>query len=157
MSAPNATSANRLAYLNIVISEKGLSEFSHGKRVVFIPKEQIQNIEIKFGFQAERPMVQTVLGLLLVGLGLVGLFFVISGGFAELRWGIGFIVFGGLGVFCLYEAFKKGYYLRVISSNDARKLVIRGAIEKTEWPKFIKAAAGLGYSFRDCLTDKNLV
>jgi len=157
MSVSNTTSANQLSYMNIVVSEKGFSEFSHGKRIIFVPKEQIQNIEIKFGSQAERPLVQMILGLLLVGLGLVGLFFIISGGFAEVRWGIGFIIFGGLGAFCLYEALKKGYYLHVISPNDARKLVIKGVIEKTELLKFIKAAAGLGYSFRDCLTDRDLV
>jgi hypothetical protein len=157
MSVPNVTPINQFSYLNIVVSEKGLSEFSHGKRIIFVPKEQIQNIEIKFGFRAERPLVQMILGLLLVGLGLVGLFFIISGGLAELRWGIGFIVFGSLGVFCLYEVLKKGYYLHVILPNDARKLAIKGVIEKTELSKFIKTAAGLGYSFQDCLTDRDLV
>jgi hypothetical protein len=157
MSAPSTTPANQLSYLNIVVSEKGLSEFSHGQRIIFIPKEQIQRIEIKFGSQAERPLVQVMLGLLLTGLGLVGLFLLISGGFAELRWGIGFILFGGLGVFCLYEVFRKGYYLHVISSNDMRKLVIKGAVQKMELSEFIKAAVQFGYIFQNGLSDKDLI
>jgi len=157
MSVPSTTPTNQLSYLNIVLSEKGVSEFSHGQRMVFVPKEQIQRIEIKFGSRAGRPLVQIILGLLLVGLGFVGLFLLVSGGFVELRWGLGFILFGGLGVFCLYEVLGKGYYLRVISSNDARKLVIKGAIQKTELAKFIKAAVQFGYIFQNCLSDKDFI
>ena len=146
MSVPSTTPTNQLSYLNIVLSEKGVSEFSHGQRMIFVPKEQIQRIEIKFGSRAERPLVQIILGLLLVGLG-----------FVELRWGIGFILFGGLGVFCLYEVIRKGYYLHVISSNDARKVVIKGAIQKTELAKFIKAAVQFGYIFQNCLSDKDFI
>jgi hypothetical protein len=157
MATPSTTPTNQLSYLNIVVSEKGLSEFSHGQRIIFIPKEQIQRIEIKFGSQAERPLVQIILGLLLVGLGLVGLFLLISAGFVELRWGIGFILFGGLGVFCLYEVLRKGYYLDVISSNDTRKLVIKGVIKKTELSKFIKTAVQFGYIFQNGLSDKDFI
>ncbi|MGA9778748.1 MAG: hypothetical protein WBS33_10810 [Verrucomicrobiia bacterium] len=140
-----------------MVSEKGVSEFGHGQRLIFVPKEQIQRIEVKFGSQAERPLVQIILGLLLVGLGFVGLSLLISGGFVELRWGIGFILFGGLGVFCLYEVLRKGYYLHVISSSDTRKLVIKGAISKTEFSKFIKAAVQFGYVFQNCLSDKDFI
>jgi hypothetical protein len=157
MSAQTTTPANQVSYLNIVISEKGLSEFSHGKRIIFIPKEQVQNIEIKFGSRAERPLVQMIFGLLLAGLGFVGISLIITGGLAGLRWGIGFIVFGGFGVFCLYEALKKGYYLQVISSHDKRKLVLKDLVEKAEFSKFIKDATQLGYSFRNCLNDKDFI
>lgn len=157
MSVPSTTPTNQMTYLNIVVSEKGVSEFSHGQRMIFVPKEQIQRIEIKFGSRAERPLVQIILGLLLVGLGLVGLALLIVGGFVELRWGMGFILFGGLGLFCLYEVLRKGYYLHVISPNDTRKLVIKGAIQKTEFSKFIKAAVQLGYIFQNCLSDKDFI
>ena len=149
MSVSNAAPGNQIAYLNIAVTEKGLSEFNHGKRIIFIPKDQIQRIEIKFGAQAERPLSQAILGVLLIGLGCVGILLLITGGFAELRWGIGFIIFGGLGVFCLYEAVKRGYYLHVISSNDTRKLAIRGPIQGTELTRFMNSATQFGYIFQD--------
>ena len=157
MTIPNTASGNQHSYLNIVASENGLSEFSHGKRVIFIPKEHVQRIEVKFGSQAERPLAQAILGLLLIGLGCVGLSLLISGGFSELRWGIGFIIFGGLGTFCLYEAVKRRHYLLVTSLNDTRKLVIRGFIQKEDFSNFIKSATQLGYFFQNGLSDKDMI
>ena len=157
MSVPSTTPTNQMTYLNIVVSEKGVSEFSHGQRMIFVPKEQIQGIEIKFGSRSERPLAQTILGLLLVGIGFVGILLLISGGLVELRWGIGFILFGGLGVFCLYEVLKQGYYLHVIVSNDSRKLVIKGEVQKSELSKFVTGAVRLGYVFQNCLSDKDFI
>jgi hypothetical protein len=157
MSSESTTSTNQVSYLNIMISEKGLSEFSHGKRLIFIPKEQVQSIEIKFGTRAERPLMQMILGVLLAGLGIVGFSFVLTGGLRGLRWGLGFIVFGGLGVFCLYEALKKGYYLQIISTNDTRKLVFSGAVQKAELSQFLTKAVQFGYNFQNSLNDKSLI
>lgn len=157
MSSASPTPTNQVSYLNIVISENGLSEFSHGKRLIFIPKEQIQSVEIKFGARAERPLVQMIFGILLAGLGTVGLSVVLTGGLRGLRWGLGFIVFGGLGVFCLYEALKKGYYLQIISTNDTRKLQFSGTIQKAELSQFVEQAVQFGYNFRNSLNDKDSV
>jgi hypothetical protein len=154
MSAQIATPPNQWSYLNIIISEKGLSEFSDGKRIIFIPKEQVQLIEIKFGSHAERPLMQVILGLLLIVLGFAGVYLVLIGGLRGLYWGLGLIGFGGIGVLCLYEAIKKGHYLYVTCLKDARKLKFTGEIKKTELSKFIKDASSLGYGFRDCLNDK---
>src|SRR5271155_3141412 len=124
MNTPTSSSESKsLSYLNLAISEKGLSEFSGGRRIVFIPKDEVQIIEIKFGSSAERPLMQAIAGFMLLGLGWLGLALVFMGGLKGLRWGLGFVVFGGLGVLCLYEAFKKNHYLWVICRNDKRKLV----------------------------------
>jgi hypothetical protein len=143
-------------YLNIAISKKGLSEFSGGQRIIFIPKEQVQTIEIRVGFVAERPLIQGIFGLVLLGLGCVGLPLIYEGGLYGLRWGIGFLIFGGIGGYSLYEALKKGYHLRVICSHDTRKLVFKGKIQKTEFSQFLRSATGLGYSFRDCINERDI-
>ena len=149
--------ANCPSYLNVEVSEKGISQLSDGRRTIFIAKEQIQNIEIRFGSRAERPLMQTILGILLVGLGVAGLVLLITDGMAGLRWGIGFVIFGGLGGFCLYEALRKGHYLRVSTRNDSRKFVFNGRVKKTELSGFIKASIDLGYNFRDCTIDRNIL
>jgi hypothetical protein len=142
---------NKFAYLNLAISEKGLSEFSGGRRIIFIPKDEVQIIEIKFGSSAERPLIQVIAGLMLVGLGYIGLTMIIMNAMRGSRWGLGFIVFGGFGLWFLYETFKKTHYLRVICRNDKRKLVFRGAFQEAEFSKFINDATKLGYSFKDCV------
>ncbi len=156
-ASPTPSGKQPSSYLNIVISEKGLSEFSGGRRIIFIPKEQVQSIEVRFGPQAERPLIQGIFGFLLVGLGCVGLLLMFAGGLYGLRWGLGFIVFGGLGGYSLYETFKKGHYLQVICSNDTRKLVFRGAIQKAEFSKFLQTAAQFGYIFKNCLNDRDII
>jgi hypothetical protein len=145
----------QLLYLNMAVSEHGLTELSGNRRVVFIPKEQVQSIEIRYGSQAERPLVQGITGLALIVLGIVGLSIMATGSLDMLRWGLGFFVFGGLGAWLLWEVLKRGHYLWVICSNDTRKLVFKGTIQKTELSGFVRSAAQFGYVFRDCLNDKD--
>ncbi len=45
---------------------------SGDKRVVFIPKEQVQRIEVRHGLQAESPLLQALVGLALIGIGMSG-------------------------------------------------------------------------------------
>ena len=145
----------RLLYLSVAISEKGLAELNGNRCVIFIPKEQVQSIEIRYGSQAERPLVQGIIGLALIGLGTVGLSIMATGSLDMSRWGLGFFVFGGLGAWLLWEVLKRGHYLWVICSNDNRKLVFKGTIQKTELSGFVRSAAQFGYVFRDCLNDKD--
>jgi hypothetical protein len=120
--------------------------------MLFIPKEQVQFIETKFGSHAERPLVQMVLGLLLVALGLVGLYLALAGGIRGLYWGAGFVGFGAIGVYCLYEAFKKGHFFSVICFKETRKIKITGEIQKAEFAQFVKDASELGYDVRGSST-----
>ncbi len=147
--------SRRLQYLNVVISEKGLAEMSGNRRIILIPKDQVQSIEIRHGLQAERPLVQGITGLAFIGLGAVGIYIMVEGGIAALRWALGFLVFGGLGAWLLWEATKQGHYLKIICLGDSRKLVFKGKIQTEELSGFIRSASQFGYTFRDCLNDKN--
>jgi hypothetical protein len=157
MSAQITTPADQDTGLSVRISEKGLSEYNGNKRIVFIPKEQVQLIEIKFGSHAERPVIQLILGLCLGALGLAGLDLAINGGVRGLYWGLGFMGFGAIGVLCLYEAIKRGYYLCVTCSKDTRKLVFKGITQREDLSGFIKNASDLGYNYRDSLASKDLI
>ena len=151
MSGPSTITEDRLLYLNIAISENGLSELSRGKRIVFVPKEHVKSVELKYGCQAENPLTQIVFGLVLVAVGVVGVIFLKGGGFALLRLGVGFLLFGCLGAFCVYEGVKKGYYLDVISTNDRRKLVFKGTVDKSALLSFINNSSRFGYNFQSRL------
>jgi hypothetical protein len=144
-----------LQYLNIAVSEKGLAEMSGNRRIVFIPKDRVQSIEIRFGPQAERPLIQGMAGLAFIAMGAIGIYTIVEGGIAALRWGLGFLLFGGMGGWLLWEATKQGHYLRVVCFGDARKLVFKGNVQMEELSGFIRSASQFGYSFRDCLSHKN--
>jgi hypothetical protein len=137
--------AERLAYLNIVFSRKGVAEYDGIRCVVFIPQEKIQRIESKRGSRAEQPFAQGIAGCILVALGILGLRLLLVGGMALLRWECGFLVFGGIGLWLLWEVLGQGNYLLVIGSEGVRKLVFNGKVSKQELEDFLKNAARLGY------------
>jgi hypothetical protein len=140
---------SEISYLNIAVSEKGLAELSGNKRIIFIPKDQVQGVEIKFGYQAERPLVQGTVGLVLTFVGMIGIYMLAGGGFALTRWGLGFVFFGAIGVWLIWEASRRGYYFRVISSNGTRNLLLKGTVRKPELSSFVQRASQFGYNFRD--------
>jgi hypothetical protein len=145
MNAPETMSEVPCAYLNLRASEKGLSEFHKSTRTVFIPRNQVEAVEVQFGPRAERPLVQLVSGLALVALGIVGLVMAVNGGLRGIYWGLGFVMFGGIGLLCLHEALRKGYYLRVTCTKDTRKLVFRGTVDQAALSSFVSSASSLGY------------
>ena len=147
MSNTNTGSeAEQVSYLNITFSQKGVSEFSGKQRAVFIPREEIQRIQTKTGSRAERPLVQGIAGVALLGLGLIGLRMFISNGVAFLRWEAGFLLFGGVGGWMLLEALRKGHYLLVVCSKGTRKLVFDKKISEPELAEFLRNATRLGYN-----------
>ena len=142
-------SGSRCICLNLQASPKGLSEFDEGRRIIFIPKDQVRSVELRFGIQAERPVLQASAGLALVGLGIAGALLLETGGLPGLRWGLGALVFGGLGVWLVWEAIKKGHYLVVEGPQGQRRLHFKGRPQESELSDFIRKAAPLGYLIRD--------
>jgi hypothetical protein len=153
----STATARRFSYLNLEISEKGISEFSGNRRIVFVPRENIQSIEVRFGSNAERPLLQIIAGMLLAGLGYAGAVMVFDNLSPSrgLRWGLGLIFFGCLGIWMFWEALRRSHYLLVITRNDRRKLIFKGRWAQPDFDKFAKDAAGLSYQFRDCLSESN--
>jgi len=136
----------RNRYLNIEISDKGLSEFDGDRRIIFIAKEDVRRVEVHFGSSAERPGLQLIAGILLLALGATGLAMVLASGMRGLRWGVGFMLFGCFGAWFLYETFKKSHYLQVTRHQDVRKLVFRGNFSEADFTAFSKEAGEMGYS-----------
>lgn len=144
MPAPDV---KRFTYLNLEISERGISEFSGNRRIIFIARDEIQSIEVRFGSKAERPLIQIIGGILLTALGAAGAVMIVNGGGRGLRWGLGFVVFGALGLWMLYEAMLKSHHLLVATRNDRRKLVFHGCWSQSDFDQFTQNAVSLSYPF----------
>lgn len=145
-AAQNATDSERLSYLNITFSHKGVAEYNGNTCMVFIPREGILKIENVFGSRSERPLVQLIAGGLLSAVGLAGLVMILHGGWQLFRWEAGFLVFGGIGIWMMIEVLRRGHYLRVIGSKETRKLVIHGKVVPSELQDFLRKAEKLGYN-----------
>ena len=145
-----SNNASRVQYLNIVVSESGIREMNENRCVVFMPREKIVRLEIKQGLQAERPLGQVIAGLILVILGILGITML---GTPLILWGAGFLFFGALGAWLLWESLRRGYYLRVVCQADARKLAILGSIENAGFFQFVQDTTQLGYRIRDSSND----
>jgi hypothetical protein len=128
-----------------------------GRRVVFVRKEHVQAVEVRFGSPAERPLPQGILGAGLTTLGFASVIFLYGGGIVGLRWYLGSLFFGAIGLWILWEALSRRSYLRVICSNDERKLVFSGIVrQKSELLSFLQSATQFGYSFKHCFDEKEM-
>lgn len=145
--ASQTAEADRIIYLNIAFSSNGIAEYSGNRCVVFISKGEIQRIEKRFGFRAERPLLQSIAGVVLFGLGLIGARLFLTAGVVLYRWEAGFVLFGALGGWLLWEALRRGHYLSVDCQNGKRKLVFEGKVSEPELNDVLRDAARFGYIF----------
>jgi hypothetical protein len=145
-NAEKTNESERLFYLNITFSEKGISEYSGKRCVVFIPRAEVVRVESRTGSRAERPLVQMIAGIVLGCVGVYGVFMAMRVGVVLLRWEAGFIVFGGIGVWLLIESLRRGHFLLVTCSKENRKLVFDGKTDESELREFLMKAARFGYN-----------
>lgn len=145
-AAQKTIESERLSYLNISFSDKGVAEYSGQRCVVFIPREGILKIENDIGSRSERPLIQGIAGSLLAVLGFAGILMIMQGGWGLFRWEAGFLVFGGIGVWLIIEVLRQGHFLRVTGSKETRKLVFNGKVVPSDLQEFLKKAEKLGYN-----------
>ncbi len=141
------------SYLEVAISERGLKELNRGECVIFIPKNQVQRIELKFGSRAERPLMQAGFGIILVLLGCWGVYMMVNGGLEAFRYESALLFLGGLGGWLLWETVQRRHYLHVAHGRGTHKLVFKGKTEKDRLTEFLDSASRIGYGIADSAKD----
>ena len=128
-----------LNYLTIRISEKGISEV-HSKRIVlFIPKSEIQNIELRSGSARKIHCYSLDLALCCPAGGIYGLRSLLSGNLL-FRFALALVVFGCVGAWMIWETLQRQTYLLVVTASDSRKVIFKGKIEREDLTKFLEQA-----------------
>ena len=89
-----------------------------------------------------------IAGLILGGLGLFGVYMLVTAGIAFVRWEAGFIVFGVVGGWLFLEALRVGHYLLVAGPQGYRKIIFNGTVEESQLREFLSHATRLGYDCR---------
>jgi hypothetical protein len=134
--------AESLEHGGIRFSADLLAELDRGHPVIRIPREDVQRIALRWGFQAPRPFVQAALGS---GLLLAGLYILVKiilelmahGGDVSGKLLIGLVIVGLLGGWLFSEAFKRGYYLEVRTEKRVEKLRFNRRLSRNEIEEFI--------------------
>ncbi|MDB6122343.1 MAG: hypothetical protein JWQ71_1336 [Pedosphaera sp.] len=136
-----------ILYLTVKISTAGISEVSKGSLVVFLRKSDIQRVELASGSGAENPALQLALGLLLAVVGACGLIPLWRGNLIMFRYELGFVFFGLVGLWLIWETLRRRTYLLISTRSIKRKLFFRGRIEPKQLGEFVKEAeTNFGYS-----------
>ncbi len=145
------------------MSSDSIAELDGKRTSVSIARQDVREISLKFGFTAERPISQLVVGGILILLGLyLGVYplndMIVRGdypwGWGSLKmfaYAVPLILLGG---HYLNKLFAKRFYLLVRTDNDKRKLVFNDKLTEGEVVAFImNCNSSLGYGVKvegDC-------
>lgn len=138
-------------YGDVRFSEQRLDGLDGGRPVIRILRSDIRSIDLRWGRQAARPLVQIILGLGTILIGVVAaIHFVLSiiqgGRLGFLKMDIWLSVLIILGVWLFTNALKKGYYLNVSTRRGREKVPFRVRAPIAEIMEFLhQASTQLGY------------
>ena len=128
--------ADFLQYENIVVSEQGVFEFRSGKQIDGVLRSDISEIRIAYKTAAGRPILQGVIGIILLAIGICCVWLwllsrVHRGGFL--------FAIGVIGWVMLSDALKRRYILFVTARDGRRhKLLFSVAAHASDIELFLQ-------------------
>lgn len=125
------------------LSHDGVAEMDGKQRLIFVPRADIETIELKRGSAAERPLVTAVLGLVLIGIALAAIIAIpVALTHQEVfpTKALAAVVFVVPGWWLLDLAFRPRFFLLIRMHRGTRKLVFH----KTKEPRAIEAFVSEG-------------
>jgi hypothetical protein len=148
-----------LRYLTLEFSERGIAELGGRRRMVFVARERIRDIELRRGMAGERPIAQVLFGGVLVIAGLFGLraataafvalFERNSPSYSVTGSVVASLVVLVVGVYVLWLGLRPSYYLRIQLPRDERKVLLRGPVDLHTLLNVVRAAKGrYGYDVK---------
>jgi hypothetical protein len=138
---------------NIIFSPRGIAEVDGNKIIVFVPVNEIESITLKFGRSEHRPVASLSIGIILVSVGLFGLFelFWAARGW---RYEIGMMLLGGIGGSIIYDVLKRRYFMEVTKKVGMSRLVFSKSAQKDTIEKFcVEVRASYKYDIAEQLAE----
>jgi len=145
----NPAQANTVKFHNVGFSDNSMILFDQRSQILSVAKSDIRKINLKYGFQSERPIVEAMFGIVLIG---AGFYFIVHLVLHTLVYRIFYVddilslLLLPAGGWFIVDGFRKRFYFEVVLDNDKRKFPLGKNPDKSELQKFIKIASQLGYS-----------
>ena len=133
----------------ISFTESAVTEVESGQVMVCVARLDARRISLRYASRAQRPLVQFIMGAVLLGMGFIPLQnlhgWVSHGGmifyFALLLFGLPVV-----GAWLIFESFSRGYFLDIEQSSGSKKLLFHGKVGPEQIEEFLKAAENqMGY------------
>ena len=138
----STTGAEEFDQLETVrVGTDGAAEMDRHRRVIFVPREQIDRLELQYGSGAEHPLLVGFLGVVFAAMAVVLLvtfaLAVMRGGAripASMITGVAFVIPGW---WFLDLAIRKRWFVRVYTRSGMRKLVFHQTTDERELQEFV--------------------
>jgi hypothetical protein len=156
----NPPQDNAVRFHNVEFSAQSMTLLDQQSKILSVAKKDVRRITLKYGFQSERPIVETIFGAALI---LIGFYFIAN---FILQILINRIVYTTqllsilllpVGTWFIVDAIRKRLYFEVTLDNDKRKFPLGKNPDRGELQKFIKIASQLGYSIDATILNRNVL
>ncbi len=152
----DATS-ERFEYEGVRFGDEGVADVEGGRVGLYVPRAQIDRLTVRYGARSLHPILQLVMGLLLVGLGLLPaihlVMWAVKGGTIHLLE-VAMIVMLIIGVWLIIDAPRRGYLIDVAGSGGRKRLLFASGASKTGVEAFAgRARERFGYDVQIDLKD----
>ena len=137
-SRPNVLDCN-----NVRFTVDYVCSIVDGRRQIVLNRSDVQQIVLRYGYQAPRPVIQLLLGFVLLGfifLPLYHVWRVFNYGGRFFGWEAFWGGFSAIGAWLIYDALKKGWYLDVRTADGHRKLAFTQGADPSQLLAFLERA-----------------
>lgn len=121
-----------------------------GSPVASVKKENVRSITARYMFQAERPLLQIIIGsaflLVMLWMMLQIILTATTGGTIYIETIAGLVIPGGIGGFLLWTALKRGQVLLVEMDHGQRKFPFNRKVDQQTLLNIFKIASEMGYN-----------
>ena len=134
---------------NLAVSARGITETDRNKVVVFVPSEEIDHVELRFGRSAHHPLASLAMGAAFVAAGLWGLvhLMVAPAGF---RYEAAAAALGMIGGAIVFDVLKQRYFFEIHRRNGIRRAVFSKNAEMQKIQEFCRQIMAVHkYQIRD--------
>lgn len=125
---------------NILISDRGVFEVSSGKQLAGVLRPDIDRIRVAYTVASNRPVLEGVFGLVLVGVGIKGMLLCLDS-LKGFRYMAALVVLGVIGPAMLFDVIQRRYVL-FVTARDGRvhKLSFAASAYSADIETFLRIA-----------------
>ncbi len=119
-----------IEFQNVRIGENGITELDGSKISLQIPRDEIERIEVRRGSESKHPILQSLLGVALIGWGLTPVPHIldwIEHGGEISHYTVLIVAFVIVGGWLVYDALRRKLLLYVITTRGHKKIGVRGS------------------------------